>query len=163
MVGAGNIIGSQSPPPPCGWKCSPANAGLSIDSRAQWGRQSWRIGRTPKSCRPARESAQPKPKTMSDENTTMGQPQVGSDAVLAVGSRWAVNYGSSTYKVRVISLFAGRVYWRSECISLEAIDSEKDFLHGARCAMPLPPVPQPWWKRLLKANGDEHPTGRGGR
>jgi hypothetical protein len=37
---------------------------------------------TIKSCRPARGKAQPKQKTMSDRNTTMRQPQVGSDAVV---------------------------------------------------------------------------------
>jgi hypothetical protein len=89
---------------------------------------------------------------MKSENEIEGQPQVGSDGLLAVGSRWVVTYGSSTYKVRVVSLFDGRVYWRAECIGLEIIDSQKDFLHGSRCAVPLPPATQPWWKRLFKAN-----------
>jgi hypothetical protein len=100
---------------------------------------------------------------MSNQTNEMGQPQVGSDGLLAVGSRWAINFGSSTYKVRIISLFADRVYWKSECIGIEAIDSTNDFLHGVRCAMPLPsPVRQPWWKRLFKANDPAHLTAEKG-
>jgi hypothetical protein len=91
-------------------------------------------------------------KIMKSENQTGSQPQVGSDAGLAVGSRWIVNYGQSIYAVSVISIFADRVCWKSEQNGLQQIDSQTDFLYGSRCAMPLPPVPLPWWKRIFKAN-----------
>ena len=89
-----------------------------------------------------------------------GRPAV---PLFAIGSRWIVNFGFSTYTVVIISILNDRLAWKAEKGELKQVETVTEFLNPSyRCAMPLPPLPPPWWQRLLGlANIPDQATAKG--
>ncbi len=81
--------------------------------------------------------------------TTKLEPSPAPD-LFAIGTRWLVNFGYETYSVVIISRHGNRIAWRRERGVMRHIDTEDEFQSPVhRKAMPLPPLPKPWWKRIF--------------
>jgi len=90
---------------------------------------------------------------MSDQNTTMRQPQVGSDGLLGVGALIVLSFGDGAEEATIEAKSEDRylIRWKRFGREIKTLDELK-----ARRFIVLPPrAPRrSWWARLFTPNTD---------
>ena len=92
---------------------------------------------------------------MKSENTTEGQPQVGSDAGLGVGALLMLSFGNGAEEATIEAQYEDRYLVRWKLYGCEIMNLGQ---LKSRHFIVLPPQPprRSWWSRLFTPNEPAH-------